>query len=96
MANYNKPVLLSKVALSADVAPVGSFAVSLRFEDSSPIELRGKAFSMRSALTASVMLNSHSGFGNGRPSESFCQTQHNMSQNYLYICHLINNCNYIR
>ena len=63
--------------LSTAVA-VTSFVDSLRFTDSeldlvySFRQLLGNGLSMRSALTVSDMLNSHSVFGNGRPSDSFC------------------------
>jgi len=80
--NKCKKILLSAESLcdelSVAVADV-SFVVSLRFVDSapdlvsSPRELLGNGLSMRSELTTSVMLNSHSKFGNGRPSDSFCQ-----------------------
>jgi len=67
----------SLTAALSTAAPVTSFVASLRLVDSEPDfesslrELLGNGLSMRSAVTASVMLNSHSAFGNGRPSDSF-------------------------
>jgi len=74
-------ILLSTESLCDELsAAAASFVASLRFTDSaadllsSPRQLLGNGLSMRSALTASAMLNSHSVFGNGKPSDSFCST----------------------
>jgi len=79
-SNNVQKVIPSTDSLSEALSPADtgtSFVTSLCFVDSepdfvSPVRpLLGNGLSIRSGGTTSVMLNSHSVFGNGRPSDSF-------------------------